>query len=136
MRCQECELRLANGEADASVKDHLLACAACRALQEELQANALALSSLKNDDLPRVRMPERRPALARPFFPWIAAAAAGGLLGLVAHQASQWRPIVETPSRPRQATAFAKVTAKLPPEPAPKPPVHHRPRVEAQQPML
>jgi predicted anti-sigma-YlaC factor YlaD len=42
-------LLLADDEADASVEDHLHGCAKCRALQEELRENALALSSLRDD---------------------------------------------------------------------------------------
>jgi hypothetical protein len=132
MKCQECELLLADGQADASTEDHLRGCATCRALLEELRANALALSSLRDDELPKVKVMKRRPAL-----PWIAAAAAAVLLALIAHQASQRRPIVETPTQPRQATAPVtgpiRVTAKLAPEPAPKLLVRHPP---PQQPLL
>ena len=121
MTCQECELLLADVEADASVADHLHGCAKCRALQEELRENALALSSLRDDELPRVRTPKRRPAI-----PWIAAAAAAALLALIAHQASQRRPIVET--LPRQVAAPATVTAKLAPAPAAKLAVRSKPK--------
>jgi hypothetical protein len=125
MTCPECELLLADDEADASVEDHLHGCAKCRALQEELRANALALSSLRDDELPRVKMTERRPVVARPV-PWVAAAAAAALLALAAHQASQWKPIVET--LPRQVAAPATVTAKLAPAPAPKLAVRRKPK--------
>jgi hypothetical protein len=124
MNCRECELLLADtelgGQSDALVEDHVRGCAACRALQEELRANALALSSLRDDELPRVKVMKRRPAL-----PWIAAAAAAVLLALSAHQ-------VDTHPQPRQVaapvTGPVTVTAKLPAEPAPKLAVHHRPK--------
>jgi|HubBroStandDraft_6_1064221.scaffolds.fasta_scaffold1164451_2 hypothetical protein len=117
MTCLECELLLGGdklgGGNDASVDDHLRGCVQCRALQEELRANALALSSLRDEELPRVRMTERRPAI-----PWFAAAAAGVLIALIAHQVSQRKPAVETHPRPRQLAAPA--TARVPPEPVAK----------------
>ena len=138
MNCRECELLLADAEA-ASVADHLRDCAQCRALKEDLRANALALSSFRNDELPRVETPKRRPVLPRPV-PWIAAAAAAVLLALIAHQSSQRRP-----TQPQQVTAPVtgpiRVTAKLPPEPALKPAVRRKrkqvPRnVGPEQPLL
>jgi hypothetical protein len=113
MTCQECELLLGGDKADATVGDHLSVCVQCRALQEELQANALALSSLRDDELPRVRMTEHRPAI-----PWIAAVAAGLLIALIAYQASQRKPVAETHPQPGQLAAPA--TVELPPEPVPK----------------
>jgi hypothetical protein len=128
MTCQECELLLADGglggQSEASAEDHLHGCAACRAIQEELHANALALSSLRDDELPRVTMPARRPAVVRPV-PWIAAAAAAVLMVLIAHQASQRKPVVETHPQPRQMTAPAAVDL-LPPEPVAKLAVRRR----------
>jgi hypothetical protein len=122
MTCQECELLLARGEAGASVEDHLRGCVNCRALQEDLQANALALSSLRDDELPRIKAMKRRPALPRRV-PWLASAAAAVLLVLIAYQASKPRLITETRLQPRQMTAPATVTVELPPKPAPKLPV-------------
>jgi len=52
MTCQECELRLA---LDQNVDEHLSACSACRALAEEMRANAAAFESLAADPLPPVR---------------------------------------------------------------------------------
>ncbi len=127
MKCQECELWLAGGEMDASVEDHLRGCAGCRALQVELRENTVALSSLRDDELPGVRTSERRPAVARPALPWMSAAAAAALLVLIAHQASQWRPIVETPRRPRVATDTVTVTADPIPGPSSKLPVLRKP---------
>jgi hypothetical protein len=102
MTCQECELLLADGPADASVEDHLRGCAACRAIEEELRANALALSSMRDDELPGVTMPKRRPVL-----PWIAAAAAAVLLALIAHQGLQ-RQSRHTQPVPARVTVTAK----------------------------
>ncbi len=132
MTCQECELLLADREAEASADDHLRGCAECRAFQDDLRANALALSSLRDDELPRVKTSKRRPAHA-----WIAAAAAAILLGLVLHRSPH----------PQQVTAPVtgpiKVTAQLVREPAPavKPAVRHkrkpaRREVHPEQPLL
>jgi hypothetical protein len=52
MTCQECELAL---EKDQNVDEHLAACAACRALSEEMRANAAAFESFADDPLPSVR---------------------------------------------------------------------------------
>jgi hypothetical protein len=120
MTCQECELLLADGQADAFVADHLRGCAPCRALQEDLRANALALSSLRDDELPRVTMPRRRRVL-----PWIAAAAAAAVLVLIARQGLQRQS-----PHPQPVAAPVIVTAKLPAasEPAPKLAVRHKPK--------
>ncbi len=126
MTCQECELLLGGDKACASVDEHLCVCAKCRVFQQDLQANALALSSLRDDELPRVTMPERRTFTPRPALPWVAAAAAALLLALIAHQASERRLIVETHSRPRQMTAPATVTVELPPKPAPTSPARRK----------
>jgi hypothetical protein len=120
MTCQECELLLA--DADASVEDHLRGCVKCRALQEELRENALALSSLRDEELPKVKTPKRRPVLPRPV-PWLAAAAAAVLLALIAHQSSRRRP-----PPPQQLTAPVTVTAQLAPAPAFKPTVRRKPK--------
>jgi hypothetical protein len=122
MKCQECELLLAGREVDASVEEHLRVCAECRAFQQELGANTLALSSFRDDELPGVKMPERQPAV-----PWMSAAAAAALLVLIAHQVSQWRTIVETQPRPRVATETLTVRAEAPAVPASKLPVRRKP---------
>ena len=121
MTCEEAELLLAGGDADASVEDHLRGCANCRALQEELSANALALNSLRDAELPGLKMRKRRPAL-----PWIAAAAAAALLVLIAHQTSQRKPVVEAALHARQAAAPEAVTVTVNPLPKPAPKVYVR----------
>lgn len=52
MTCQECELLIA---ADQNADEHLAECASCRALLEELRANAVAFESFAGDPLPSVR---------------------------------------------------------------------------------
>ncbi len=127
MTCQECELLLADGEAGGSAEDHLLVCAECRALEKELAANALALGALRDDELPGMRMPERRPAVARFAGTWMSAAAAAALFALIAHQVAQWKPIVETTPRPRLVTETLTVRPEEPPRPVSKLPVRRKP---------
>jgi hypothetical protein len=123
MTCQECELLLADGEAGASVEDHLRGCAECRALEKELAANVLALGALRDVELPGVRVPERRQFAGA----WMSAAAAAALFLLIAHQVSEWRPIVETTPRPRVVTETVTVRPEEPPRPASKLPVRPKP---------
>jgi hypothetical protein len=131
MTCQECELLLADGEAGGSAEDHLRLCADCRALQEELAANALALESLRDDELPGTKMPlwpsMSRPAAARFAGAWMSAAAAAALFALIAHQVSQWKPIVETIPRPRVVTETVTVQPEETPRPASKLPMRRKP---------
>src|SRR5215469_2588347 len=51
MTCQECELRLAEGEFGAGVEDHLLECADCHALARELRENSIALAAMQEDSV-------------------------------------------------------------------------------------
>jgi hypothetical protein len=122
MTCQECELLLAGDEA-AFVEDHLRVCAACQALHEELQANALALGALRDEDLAGTKVRPRH--LPRKPLPWIAAAAAMLLLALIARQGLERRP-----PHPRQVTASVPVQAKLPGVPTPEatPVVRRKPK--------
>jgi hypothetical protein len=73
MTCHDCELCLAQGEITGEVEEHLQQCAECRALGQDLLANALALESLRNEELPRVvvKLPRRGRVYA-----WVAMAAA------------------------------------------------------------
>jgi len=68
MTCQDCEIYLlAQGEISREVEEHLHHCAECPALSQDLRANALALESLRNEELPRlaVKIPRRRHV-----YPW------------------------------------------------------------------
>jgi hypothetical protein len=81
MTCQECELRLAEGECGAGVEDHLRECAKCRALAEELRENSIALAAMREDSVVEQALasnggfsPRRRPRI------WIPAAVAAALV--------------------------------------------------------
>jgi anti-sigma factor RsiW len=80
MTCQECELFLAQNEISGAVEEHLRGCPECRALYEDLRANALALESLRNEELPRVAVKTPR---RRRVYPWVAAAAAAAMFLLI-----------------------------------------------------
>jgi hypothetical protein len=102
MTCQECELLLAAG---GGAPDHLAACAACRALREDLRANAEALVAMRDEALvtPQVRH-------ARAGWAWAAAAAAAIVLALALSR-TEYRPPVPVEPVMRRA-----------PSPAPGPP--------------
>jgi hypothetical protein len=57
MKCQECELLLADEQRTPEVEDHLAACAACKSFAHELHANFEALGEMR-DELPPI--PVRR----------------------------------------------------------------------------
>jgi hypothetical protein len=105
MRCQDCEIFLAEGEMSAAVQEHLRGCPECRALDQDLRANALALDALRNEELPKVavKIPRQRRA-----FPWVAAAAAAAVFVL-----AFFAPRTPPPVRP----AVSRVAN----EPAPPP---------------
>jgi hypothetical protein len=73
MKCQDCELILAQGQVTSEVEEHLQQCAECRALGQDLLANALVLESLRSEELPSVvvKLPRRGRVYA-----WVAVAAA------------------------------------------------------------
>ncbi len=106
MTCQDCEIYLAQGEISGEVEEHLHQCAECCALSQDLRANALALESLRNEELPRlaVKIPRRRQVyLWRSLYPW-AAAAALFALALLAPRTPPLRPapsrVVNEPAPP------------------------------------
>jgi hypothetical protein len=72
MKCEECELLLAQDDFDRAIEAHLEECPNCRSLRPELQANAHALRALGEQVMPSVRLPER----GLPWWKWISAAAA------------------------------------------------------------
>ena len=109
MICQECELRLAEGEFGA-VEDHLLECPECRALAEELRENAAALAAMREEVAP-ILLPQPRPRSRI----WISAAAAALVLlalGLPRHR-------VRTPAPPPIAPVAAPLPAPTLVAPAP-----------------
>ena len=65
MKCEECELLLAQneGEVDRAVEAHVAECPHCQSLWADVQANAEVLRALGEEVMPPVRMPERG-------FPW------------------------------------------------------------------
>ena len=74
MKCEECELLLAQNEVevDHAVEAHVAGCPNCRSLRADLQANARALRGLAEEVMPPVRAPER----GFPWWKWTSAAAA------------------------------------------------------------
>jgi hypothetical protein len=109
MTCQDCELFLVEGETSATVEEHLRGCAGCRALREDLRANALVLESLGSEELPTiaVRIPRRR----RPYS-WIATA------GIAATAAAAFALSFFTPRNPPPVRPSV---SQLVNEPAPPP---------------
>jgi hypothetical protein len=116
MTCAECELRLAGGEADSAVQEHLLECAGCLSFQQDLLENGLALDALREEELPPLRISRRVWIFPRVFprvFPWMSAAAAAVILAIVLP--GIWlatRPIAPDPVRaklPDEVTVTASV---------------------------
>lgn len=100
MTCPECEVRLADGEVDGFVEEHLRACAPCRAFHDDLRENAIALGELRQEALPALR-PLRS-------FPWMSAVAAAVTLALVIP--GIWRATRPVEPEPVKATTPAEVT--------------------------
>ena len=74
MKCEECELLLAQNEVDVdpAVEAHVAECRNCRSLRLELQANAHVLRGLAEEVMPPVTAPGR----GFPWWKWTSAAAA------------------------------------------------------------
>lgn len=111
MTCRELEILLASGEATTELDEHLRQCASCRALNEDLAANALAMESLRSEELPAIafRTPRRRWA-----YGFVSAAAAAIIaVALLAHRA---------PPAARPAPPVEAVVRQPPSLPAPEPP--------------
>ncbi len=125
MKCQECELLLADEQQTPELEAHLKECASCQMFAQELRANFEALGELRDEPLPITRV--------HPWRTWAIAAAAAIILGIgLAHY---W-PTPSTP-QPNIASIRPPVTrvAAAPSMPVPRrrratPP---KPREEKQQ---
>jgi len=118
MTCQECELQLAAGN---SPDDHLVTCAACRVLAEDLRLNAAALLAMR-DETNVGQDGILWPVVNRPVRLSTFAAVAAALIAAVA----LWQPGHRSPVEPpRVAVAVTppKFAALPLPEPAPASPV-------------
>ena len=104
MKCEECELLLAQDEMSSAVEAHLAGCARCRSLAAELQANAHALRSLGEEVMPPVAMPKR----GIPWWRWSSAAAAL----IITLGAAWWASRPATP--PHIVSVDVKVTGVVP----------------------
>jgi len=89
MTCQECELELGMGE---GADEHLLSCAECRALAEELRLNSIALREMR----------------VRPHWQWALAAAA-----LIVMAVGLW-PFKKPPERAAAAKIGGPTRQELP----------------------
>ena len=127
MTCQECELFLA---ADQSAGDHLAGCASCRALAEELRANAQAFESFAEDPLPEVRarvMSKVRPRRVR--WAWALAAVAALAVVMISY------PRPETPAPRDSAVASGQGQIAMAPQPAIPTHISRKIRKRAAQPL-
>jgi len=105
MKCEECELLLAQNEIGAEVEGHMAGCPNCRSLAAELQANAHAMRALGEEVIPVA--PARRHA-AYPWWRWTSAAAAVVITVAAAWWASR-------PAKPPQIVSIdVKVTGVVP----------------------
>jgi len=83
MTCKECELALASQTSEdhageeriKGVEQHLADCAACRAFELELQANAVAFAAMAAEPMPAIPRVVR-PIRASAVMPWAAAVVA------------------------------------------------------------
>jgi hypothetical protein len=140
MTCQECELLLAREERNRAVELHLAECSECRVLAEEMEANAEALRSLRDEEMPVLVVRARRPVRR---WAWAAAAAAAVVI-LAATVSLRERETPPPPSRigktspppiefPQPPPGFARIPAAPSPKPVrtPRPkPVEHAPLKE------
>src|ERR1700694_2144540 len=111
MKCEECELLLAQDEISPEVEAHVATCPDCRSLAAELQANAHAMRALGQEVMPAVTIPRR----GTPWWKWSSAAAALIITLVAAWWAS--RP----PNPPRMVSVDVKVTGIAPTTVAPVP---------------
>jgi hypothetical protein len=105
MKCEECELSLAQDEISPEIDSHLAGCPNCRSLAAELQANAHAMRALGAEPVPVAPL-RLRPAI--PWWKWSSAAAAVILTCAAAWWASR-------PAKPPQIVSIdVKVTGIVP----------------------
>jgi hypothetical protein len=76
-------------------------CAVCRALAEDLRANAEALSALRGEELPPLVVTISRRA---PMYPWVAAVVAAALLTMVALAPMHRAPVRSEPVKIKMLT--------------------------------
>jgi hypothetical protein len=104
MKCEECELLLAQEEISAEVEAHLAGCPNCRSLAAELRTNLEAMRELADEVMPAVTMPER----GVPWWKWTSAAAAV----IITLGAAWW---ASRPAKPPQIVSIdVKVTGVVP----------------------
>ena len=138
MTCQECELLLAQDEANDAVEAHVAECEECRGLASELVANSFALAAMRDEVLPvaaMVRRPSRRWA-------WVAAGAVAATLLIAAmglRQQSHGVP-APAPEVAKVLPAAPPVEAAVPEQPVRKrrlpPKAKRKPAVALAEPML
>ncbi|MGH9646150.1 MAG: anti-sigma factor family protein [Bryobacteraceae bacterium] len=105
MKCQECELLLAQNENDTEVDAHLAGCPGCRSLSDELRSNAHAMSAMSEEIIPVA--PVRLPAL-QPWWRWTSAAAS-----VIITLGAAWM-VSRPPKPPHIASIDVNVTGILP----------------------
>lgn len=105
MKCEECELSLAQDEISPDAAVHLAGCPNCRSLAAELRANARAMQSLREDAMPPVTLPKPRGV---PWWRWSSAAAAV----IITLSAAWWASRPEKP--PHIVSVDVKVTGIVP----------------------
>jgi hypothetical protein len=114
MTCRDCEVQLADGALNGEAEDHLRICAQCQALAAELRENAIALASMRDEELVEQLSVRNASFSRRPRRPiWIGAAAAGILLlALASLQPRHSTPAIASP-------ISNEVAIDLPQPPAP-----------------
>jgi hypothetical protein len=109
MKCEECELLLAQNEVDRAVEAHVAGCPNCQSLWTDLQANAHVLRALGEEVMPPVRIAERG-------FPWWKLSSAAAALIITAGAA--W--FASRPVKPPHIVSIdVKVTGMVPKTEAP-----------------